>query len=222
MPLVKVALVAPAGELGRSIRDWLQAQSICFIAWDGSDGSIPKADFNEHYDIGFNFLGDKRIPAEQIGDGRRWTNWHPAPLPEYGGRNVAYHAIMEGAKEFGATVHYMAESFDTGDIIECIRFPIHAYSTAGSLMKYAKQNLVEMFMNWVPQLLKVAAGEMSPSMIPTVSQEGTTKYYRQQRIDDYIRLFPDQQRELRALTCPPHSAKIMIAGKNYKIIPEDE
>lgn len=204
--------------MGSALSQWMRSQP-CEV-WE------PQTDIEDwslvsKYDLGINFLGTRKIPASEVGNGRRWVNFHPAPLPEYGGRNVAYHAIMEGAKEFGATVHYMSPEFDTGDIIECVRFPIRPADTAGDLMTRAKVELVDMFKNWVPKLLQ--------GPVPAVSQEGKTKYYRQQRIDDYIPLmnYIDVnelsffEKRIRALTCPPHSAKIMIAGKNYKIIPED-
>jgi methionyl-tRNA formyltransferase len=196
-------------KMAHDLSEWMRTLP-CEV-WETSG----KVDWSlvSRYDLGLNFLGTHKIPASEIGDGRKWVNFHPAPLPEYGGRNVAYHAITEGAKCFGATVHYMSPEFDTGDIIECIRFPIMPGDTAGDLMAKAKAELVEMFKEWVPKLLQ--------GPVPSFSQEGKTKYYSQQRIDDYVRLDPHQQIEVRARTCPPYCPKILIAGKTYKIIPEE-
>jgi methionyl-tRNA formyltransferase len=191
---------------------WLGTLPHCFVAWDGHDGRVPTMDFNDDYEIGFNFLGSKRIPAEQLGDGRRWINWHPAPLPEYGGRNVAYHAIMEGAKEFGATIHYMTAEMDAGDIIECHRFPIHAYSTAGSIMELAKQHCVSLFQKWVPELLKG----------PVPARKQVPNYYKKQPINDFLWVSDEQKRVIRALTYhPQHHARIDIGGRTYRITPEE-
>ena len=74
------------------------------------------------YDIGVGFLYTYKIPAEQLT--KTWINFHPAPPPEYGGRNVAYHAIINNSQYFGGTMHYMNEEFDRGDIIDCQRFKI--------------------------------------------------------------------------------------------------
>src|SRR6266404_2890824 len=72
------------------------------------------------YDLGIGFLYTHRIPASEFMEPYRWVNFHPGPLPEFRGRNLAYHAISEDAKEFGATVHYMEKTFDTGELIEAI------------------------------------------------------------------------------------------------------
>src|SRR5688500_1816660 len=63
------------------------------------------------YDIGISFLYPHKVPKEHL-DGHTWINFHPAPLPLYRGRNVAYHAIMNGTGSFGGTIHYMDENFD--------------------------------------------------------------------------------------------------------------
>lgn len=53
-------------------------------------------------------------------------NFHPAPLPEFrgiGGYNVA---ILEDLPYWGAAVHFVDESFDTGDLIDVRHFDIDA------------------------------------------------------------------------------------------------
>jgi methionyl-tRNA formyltransferase len=44
------------------------------------------------------------------------VNLHPALLPAYRGPNV-FRVFYDGAPEFGATAHWMAEAFDTGNIL---------------------------------------------------------------------------------------------------------
>ena len=51
-------------------------------------------------------------------------NLHVSLLPKYRGAAPMQRAIMEGEKETGVTVMYMAEGLDTGDIISVERFPI--------------------------------------------------------------------------------------------------
>lgn len=53
---------------------------------------------------------------------RRMINIHPALLPDFGGpgmygKRVHEAVLASGAKESGATVHYVDEAFDRGDII---------------------------------------------------------------------------------------------------------
>ena len=51
-------------------------------------------------------------------------NLHVSLLPKYRGAAPMQRAIMEGEKETGVTVMYMAEGLDTGDIIATESFPI--------------------------------------------------------------------------------------------------
>lgn len=51
-------------------------------------------------------------------------NLHVSLLPKYRGAAPMQRAIMEGEKETGVTVMYMAEGLDTGDIISVEKFPI--------------------------------------------------------------------------------------------------
>lgn len=61
---------------------------------------------------------------------RGGINLHPAPLPEYRGSLARTHAILNGDKDFGVTVHYLSEQLDEGDIIGELRFPILPSETA--------------------------------------------------------------------------------------------
>lgn len=51
-------------------------------------------------------------------------NLHVSLLPKYRGAAPMQRAIMEGERETGVTVMYMAEGLDTGDIITAESFPI--------------------------------------------------------------------------------------------------
>ena len=56
-----------------------------------------------------------RILLEATKDG--FINVHPSMLPKYRGGNPYSRVIMNGETETGVTIHYMDDSFDTGDII---------------------------------------------------------------------------------------------------------
>jgi len=51
-------------------------------------------------------------------------NLHASILPFYRGRHPLNWAIINGEKYSGATLHYIDEDFDAGDIIESEKFPI--------------------------------------------------------------------------------------------------
>ncbi|HAM51435.1 MAG TPA: hypothetical protein DCP92_12380 [Nitrospiraceae bacterium] len=61
-------------------------------------------------------------------------NFHPGPLPKYGGSNGWVWAIINGESEYGVTFHYMAEKIDAGDVIAIERFPIETDETGLSLL----------------------------------------------------------------------------------------
>ena len=60
-------------------------------------------------------------------------NFHPSLLPDYRGANPYFHVISNGEKETGITMHFMDETFDTGDIIKQVKIPILETDTMGSL-----------------------------------------------------------------------------------------
>ena len=62
--------------------------------------------FPNLYDLGISLGYLHKVPVEELKKAP-WINFHPSPLPEYGGRNVAYHAILNKESNFGATIHYM-------------------------------------------------------------------------------------------------------------------
>jgi formyltetrahydrofolate-dependent phosphoribosylglycinamide formyltransferase len=68
----------------------------------------------------------------------RIVNVHPALLPEFGGAGMygmkVHEAVLaSGAKESGATVHFVDEEYDRGAIIAQARVPVLPGDTASSL-----------------------------------------------------------------------------------------
>ena len=68
----------------------------------------------------------------------RIINIHPALLPDFGGagmygRRVHEAVLASGAKESGATVHFVDEEFDRGAIIAQEKVPVIATDTPDSL-----------------------------------------------------------------------------------------
>jgi len=69
---------------------------------------------------------------------QRIVNIHPALLPKFGGKGMYGHFVHEaviqaGEKESGATVHYVDEIYDNGDIIRQEKLTILPGETAESL-----------------------------------------------------------------------------------------
>jgi phosphoribosylglycinamide formyltransferase-1 len=54
----------------------------------------------------------------------RLINIHPSLLPEFPGLNTHQRAIDEGAREHGASVHFVTEEVDGGPVIVQVRVPV--------------------------------------------------------------------------------------------------
>jgi len=61
-------------------------------------------------------------------------NFHPGPLPRYGGLNPWVWAIINNEKEYGVSLHYMKEKVDAGEILGLKKFPIAKDETGLSLL----------------------------------------------------------------------------------------
>ena len=81
----------------------------------------------------------KLVPPSVVARFRgRMINIHPALLPDFGGpgmygRRVHEAVLASGAKESGATVHFVDEEFDRGAIIAQERVPVQHGDTAETL-----------------------------------------------------------------------------------------
>lgn len=184
--------------------------------WDNIDVKLTGEldPYPEQYDMGISFLYNYLIPATQLTSERTWINFHPAPLPEYRGRNVGYHAILNGEKEFGSTLHYVDKTFDTGDIIEVRRFQILRSDHAGDVTRKARDTSLQMFKEWMPRFLK---GEKPMGF----RQIGGT-YYKKKPIDPNVSLLSEQILQIRAITAPPYYAETTVEGVKYVILPKSE
>lgn len=77
-------------------------------------------------------------------------NIHPAMLPKYRGRYSTVHAIFNGEKETGVTMHWMDSGIDSGPIIKQRKIPIKDTDTAKILYdKFTKvgEELFILFLN---------------------------------------------------------------------------
>lgn len=198
---------------------WLQGSG-CEIVWAYPNAapyrlsSLDEVLVKKEYDLGLNFLGSHKISPEELAKAP-WVNFHPAPLPEFAGRNVAYHAIMNGELSFGATCHYMDEGFDSGDIIEVARYPVEKSDTAGDLVRKSRQCCVDLFKKWVPELLK--------GKVPATPQDRSKRtYYHREQLDDRVHVQPWEERRIKALVCPPHLPHVVAGDRKYKLVPMED
>tara|TARA_Y100001938_G_scaffold147468_1_gene228717 strand:+ start:573 stop:1208 length:636 start_codon:yes stop_codon:yes gene_type:complete len=168
-------------------------------------------DFPDEYDVGLAFMYRNLVPKKELKKAK-WINIHPAPLPSYGGRNVAYHAILNKEKSFGASIHYMSEDFDKGDIISTSWFDIPENITANELYDLSCQESLKMVKEFLPKIL---SGEVF-----SAEKQIEHRYYDKCEINDFIELNDESKTKIRALYCPPHYPKIKIGNRNFNIVLE--
>ncbi len=63
----------------------------------------------------------------------RIINIHPSLLPLYPGLRTHARALVDGATEHGASVHYLIQALDAGPMIAQARVAVHADDTPASL-----------------------------------------------------------------------------------------
>jgi methionyl-tRNA formyltransferase len=167
------------------------------------------------YDVGISFMYQYKVPAKEVNT-HTWFNFHPAPLPEYKGRNLCYHAIMNGEKMFGATLHYMDEGFDTGDIIEVVKQYMFPSDTAEDLSKRTIELSKTLFRSYFHRIIAGEKFERHPNIGGT--------YYKKEPISDFIDMnyqtVESFDRSVRAITYKEFYPKINIGGVTYKVVRE--
>lgn len=135
-------------------------------------------------------------------------NLHTAPLPAYRGRYSCSMAILNGDKEFGATLHIMTARVDCGPIVDTVRFPITPYDTARTLYDRANGVGAAMLYRWIPSAL---AGRLlvTPQDVVAVRDREPPRSYGRDALDQF-RERPhaplttlELDRRRRALTFPP-------------------
>jgi methionyl-tRNA formyltransferase len=76
-------------------------------------------------DFIFSFYYRSMLGAPILRSARRGAlNMHGSLLPKYRGRAPVNWAVLNGERETGATLHYMVERADAGDIVDQLAVPI--------------------------------------------------------------------------------------------------
>lgn len=87
-------------------------------------------------EIIFHVGGTQIIPTEVIAAAKfGCSNLHPALLPKYRGRFSTVHALWNGEKETGVTLHWLNEGMDSGPIIMQEKYPIEEDDTGKTLFE---------------------------------------------------------------------------------------
>ena len=103
-------------------------------------------------DIGIMAWWPKIITQPLIGLPRcGFINTHPSFLPYNRGKNYNFWVLLEQVP-FGATLHFVDEGIDSGDIIAQVRIPYGWEDNGGTLYVKAKSAIVSLFKEEYPSI----------------------------------------------------------------------
>lgn len=125
-----------------------------------------------------------------------FVNVHPSLLPKYRGSNPYSSAIINNEKETGVTLHFMDESFDTGDIVAQQKLPLSPIETMGTL--FNRTNILAFHM--IMEVLKrLEAGELPKYKQPEGDFETCLRLKEEDLFIDYKKSAREIEAFIRAL-----------------------
>lgn len=103
-------------------------------------------------------------------------NVHGSLLPKYRGGAPIQRAIMNGEKETGITLMYMAEGLDTGDMIARAIVPIEDEDTSGTLFEKLSEAGAKLLLEQLPSILegtsdRISQNDEESTYAPNLSRE---------------------------------------------------
>lgn len=195
----------------------LDSENIYYIE-DINETSIdnPLTSYDVDYIFGIHFpliIKKPILEIPKVG----FLNLHPAYLPYNKGWHTPTWAILDNNK-YGATLHFMTEELDAGDIIAQKEVKVEPYYTANELYQHVLEAEEELFKEALPAILT-----LKPIMTKQ-SNPGTCHNKKDlvkvQKIDLEEQVYPlELINKLRALTTNTldEAAFFEIDGKRYSV-----
>lgn len=147
-------------------------------------------------------------------------NLHMAPLPEYRGCNQFSFAIIDGAKEFGTTLHVMEAGIDSGDLLFENRFPIQEQETVQSLHQKTTTASISLFKNSIENIFRKNYFRIEQSSLYQLRKPNFHLRNEVNRIKQIELSWEDEKidRYVRATYFPPFSPPFtVINGKKIEL-----
>lgn len=141
-------------------------------------------------------------------------NVHASLLPKLRGGAPLNHAIIDGYKETGITIMYMAEGMDDGDIISTYKYVIKDSDTYGDLVNILSQEGAKLLIETLPSIL-----DKTNNRIKQDEKDVTYAYSikREEEHIDFNKSVIEVDRLVRGLNPTPY-ANMIIDNIEYKII----
>lgn len=146
------------------------------------------------------------------------VNLHLAKLPDYKGNYTYNHAILNGEKTYGVTMHWMTGKVDQGDYFLTEEFPITTRDTAYSLYQKSFEAGVKLFLSFAQ---KISEDEE----LPRVPMTGSGKFYSRKSLDGLREInnlcnTEEILRKSRAFYFPPfENAYFLIDNRKFYVVP---
>ena len=147
-------------------------------------------------------------------------NLHLAILPDYKAWNSFSHAIINGEKKYGTTIHWMTRELDEGAIALQKTFKIQPNDTAKSLYQKTYKISYLLFSQF---LLK-----LKQKKLKKIKQKSEGRQYNKHSLDEYRYIPLNKLNEksdtiIRALYFPPYPpAYTIINNKKVELIPKSD
>lgn len=216
-PGVEVAgVVADARE--RELRDAARQFQVPVMSLEeaerGFAGQEPLADLVVSY-LFPRRIREPLISAPSLG----CINFHPAILPDWKGAAGYNVAILHKLPRWGATAHYVDESFDTGPIIKTFTFDFdYRVETAWSLEKKTQALQCDLYKSIILDVREKGRLEARVQ-----GEEGT--YISKRDMEEMKRVDPnldDIDLKIRAFWFPPYTgAFIELKGEKYTLVNQE-
>ena len=161
-------------------------------------------------DIIISVLFPKILNKTIIKSSKLAINLHQAPLPNYGGCNGASHAIINGDKKFGSTLHILSEKLDSGEIIDQKFFKIKKKITAKELYLQNDRVALKMFKLNFKKILSEKFKTKKLNSKTKIYQRNSLKKIKQIKIS---RLNKKTLNTIRGLEFYPHEPAFVIINK---------
>ncbi len=180
-----------------------------------SDSQLERALGELQPDFIFSFYYRSLLGAPLLRAARRGAlNMHGSLLPKYRGRAPVNWAILSGERETGATLHYMVERADAGDIVDQLAVPILQDDDAREVFAKVTVAAETILARSLPALLAGSAARRPQPLVPG-------QYFgRREPRDgciDWSRGAPEIHNLVRAVAPPFPGAFAQVAGERWQI-----
>jgi methionyl-tRNA formyltransferase len=166
-------------------------------------------------DFLFSFYFRKMIPPAILSAARRGAlNMHGSLLPAFRGRSPVNWAILKGATRTGASLHYMTEKPDAGDLVDQEAVPIGPDDDALTVSKRVGEAAVQVLARSWPRL-KEGKAPRTPLDLANGSYFGGRK--PEDGLIDWTRPAAEVHNLVRAVTRPWPGAFTDVLGPRVTI-----